>query len=258
MNVAVINARKASNSIREKNRYPLLGKVLVRYPIEAALQADTIQKVFVDTDCNQIADLAYELGCEIINRPRELCKDNINQGKIIEYDVNYIHKLHPELRQVTVLLGNAVMIYPQVIDQANEVLALDDKADSVMTVWESVDDHPYRALKINDGWLNSWENKPEDLSTNRKSYPVAYFYDQGIWCFKKETINKKEGPAPWWWMGKHVKPIIRPWIGGRNIRSFLDMAIAQYWQENRDYFIDMEQKAIEQQMPLPVTENYYF
>ena len=104
----------------------------------------------------------------------------------------------------------------------------------MMTVWEAADDHPYRALQINSAGLIETFGGPRKVSTERQSYPKAYYYDQGVWAFRKHTVQTQDGPNPWWWMGKNVQPIIRPWVTGRDIHGLIDVFFSEEWVKNPD------------------------
>lgn len=227
MNVAIITARAGSKSIKNKNVYPVLGMPMIAYPIAAAQKATLIDRVYVSTDGPSIANVAEQMGCEIIWRPEELGGDHVNHGDVIKHAVEYVDR--PELRNVVVLLGNTVMVDADLIDDGLTLLEERDDLDSVMSVWEAADDHPMRALEIRDGLLQPYGDPNRQVSTERQSYPKAYYYDQGIWAFRKECVQKREGPNPWWWMGKRCYPIVRPWVTGRDIHAHLDIDLAQWW-----------------------------
>src|SRR5438094_948356 len=72
------------------------------------------------------------------------------------------------------------------------------------------------------------------VSTERQSYPKAYYYDQGVWAFRKGTVQVQDGPNPWWWMGKNVHPIIRPWVTGRDIHDLIDVFFSEQWVRHPD------------------------
>ena len=55
-------------------------------------------------------------------------------------------------------------------------------------VWEAGDDHPFRALKIKNKKLHSFFNL-KNISTNRQSYPKAYFYDQSPWILELKILS---------------------------------------------------------------------
>ena len=232
MNVAIITARAGSKSIVDKNVHPVRGLPLVAYPIQAALDAARIDQVFVSTDGESIAEASRELGCTVIERPDELGGDTVNHGDVIQHAVRWVDARHPELANVVLLLGNTVMIDGELIDRCLGELEADSELDSVMTVWEAADDHPLRALEIRDGLLQPYGDADRQVSTERQSYPRAYYYDQGVWAFRKGCVERRDGPNPWWWMGKRSKPIVRNWITGRDLHTTLDLGVAEWWLDN--------------------------
>ena len=63
--VAVIPARGGSKGIPRKNLSTVLGKPLIAYTIEAALKAQTLAKVIVSTDDDQIRAVSQDYGAEV-------------------------------------------------------------------------------------------------------------------------------------------------------------------------------------------------
>lgn len=61
-NVAIITARGGSKRIPRKNIKPFLGKPIIEYSIEAALQSDMFHEVMVSTDDEEIAQVARKAG----------------------------------------------------------------------------------------------------------------------------------------------------------------------------------------------------
>jgi len=232
MNAAIVTARAGSKSIHDKNVHPLLGRPLVAYPIQAALDAERIDAVFVSTDGEAIAAASRKLGATIIERPEELGGDTVNHGDVIRHAVRWVDRDTPDLENVVLLLGNTVMIDGELIDTALAALESAPELDSVMTVWEAADDHPLRALEIVDGLVQPYGDAERQVSTERQSYPKAYYYDQGVWAFRKQCVERRDGPNPWWWMGKRCKPLVRNWVTGRDVHTLLDLGVAQWWLEN--------------------------
>src|SRR5215468_3742454 len=157
MNVAIVTARAGSKSIIDKNVLPVVGKPMVQYPIHAAQAAKRISSVWVSTDGEAIANASREAGAQIIPRPDELGGDSVNHGVVIKHAVEYVDARVTGLENIVLLLGNTVYIDGEIIDQALALLDERRDLDSVMTVWEAADDHPYRALQINaDGLVETF------------------------------------------------------------------------------------------------------
>lgn len=229
MNAAIVTARAGSKSIRDKNVHPVAGRPLVAYPIQAALDAALVDRVFVSTDGEAIAAASRALGATVIERPDELGGDTVNHGDVIRHAVRWVDERHPDLELVTLLLGNTVMLDGALLDRCLGMLAERPDLDSVMTVWEAADDHPLRSLEIADGLLRPYGDPDRQVSTERQSYSKAYYYDQGVWAFRKAAVERRDGPSPWWWMGECCAPVVRNWVTGRDVHTALDVSIAEWW-----------------------------
>jgi len=75
-NFAFIFARGGSKGLPNKNIRLLNDKPLLAYSIETAQATPEIDRVFVSTDCQDIALVATQYGAELIERPSELAQDN--------------------------------------------------------------------------------------------------------------------------------------------------------------------------------------
>lgn len=64
-NIAIIPARGGSKRIPRKNIKPFMGKPIMAYSIEAALQSGLFEEVMVSTDDEEIADIAKMYGAAI-------------------------------------------------------------------------------------------------------------------------------------------------------------------------------------------------
>lgn len=74
--LALIPARGGSKGIPGKNIKLLAGKPLIAYTIEAAKNCDSISRVVVSTDSQEIASVAVQYGADVpFLRPAELASD---------------------------------------------------------------------------------------------------------------------------------------------------------------------------------------
>lgn len=228
-NIAIVTAKANSKSIENKNLIPVAGKPFLSHMIDAAKNAQHIDHVFVATNGEPIKSEAEKHGVGVIMRPPRFDEDH---GGAIKFSIEEAEKiLEAGVDIVTVLLGNTVAASSKIIDLSIRILNKDRDIDSVMTVWQAQDDHPFRALTLTgDGHLKSFLGIKS--GTTRQSYPPVYFYDQGVWTFRRATLEEDSGPNPWWWMGKRCFPIVRNWVTGRDIHTPLDIAFSEYWLMN--------------------------
>lgn len=129
--IAIIPARGGSKGIPKKNIYPLNGKPLISYSIEAALSSKLIDQVFVSTDDDQIANTALEYGAEVpFLRPKGISGDKAVIGKAVWHMLNQLYSgkskpfafatlfpTHPFRRPglIDCLLGKLIDSYDRVI-----------------------------------------------------------------------------------------------------------------------------------------------
>jgi len=75
--VALIPLRGGSKSIPKKNIKPICGKPLCEWVIQAAVDSDVIDEVYVSTDSKEIREVVenLNLGVNIIDRPVEYASD---------------------------------------------------------------------------------------------------------------------------------------------------------------------------------------
>ena len=249
-NVVIVTAKGGNRSVENKNIIPILGIPVMLYPLRAAKLASLVDGIYVSTEDPKIMALSGKEGAEIIDRPNSLSQPTSLHADVIKHAVEKVTSKHPDLKNVVVLLGNTVMITPGVIDKCFRMLDdPENDCDSVTTVWRAQDDHPYRALKVNQaGYIESFLDMK--CGSNRQSYPPVFFYDQGIWAFKKECALELKGPTPWTWLGQKCRMVERPWVTGRDIHSWIDVSASVWYLSSiqANDFMDYEELG-------PGTEN---
>jgi CMP-N-acetylneuraminic acid synthetase len=234
-NLVLITAKGGNQTVKNKNIIPIQGNPVVTYPIRAAKDSLLTDHVAMSTDCPRISHISRSEGIEVVRRPPELAASTSLHKDVIRFEVERFLAREPDLQNVVVLLGNTVMVTSGLIDRAFSMLE-SPEVDSVVSVWEAQDDHPLRALKTNeDGYIDSYLGI--DAGSNRQAYPRALFYDQGIWAFRAECALRQEGPPPWVWLGRKCRPIIRPWVTGRDIHTWIDVS-ASAWYLNAIQAVD--------------------
>lgn len=90
--IAFVFARGGSKGLPGKNIKPLCGKPLLHYSIEVAQQIPEITKVYVSTDCDEIAAAAKVAGAQIIRRPAELATDTAAEWLAWQHAITYVQQ----------------------------------------------------------------------------------------------------------------------------------------------------------------------
>jgi len=232
MNIAIITARSQSERFPGKHLKLVAGRPLIEWPIKAACEAKRIEHVYLASDRPDPLVRALKGNYDKLHTlklPKFCVTKEAAQAHSLLWAVTHVDKIR-SVQNVVALLGNTVMIDSKLIDQSLAVLARMPEADSVMTVWEAEDDHPYRAMKVNeDGFLESLGLARQ--SSNVQGYPKVYYHDQGLWTFRLACVYRQEGPPPWTWMGRKTVPLIRKWWAGRDVDTPFDLILARIWAE---------------------------
>jgi len=96
---AFVFARRGSKGLPGKNIKPLLGKPLIQYSIEVALQTSGIDKVFVSTDDNDIAKVSRSVGAIVIDRPVELAQDDSPEWQAWKHAISWVEQRYGKFEE---------------------------------------------------------------------------------------------------------------------------------------------------------------
>ncbi len=154
--LALIPARGGSKSIPRKNIRPFAGHPLIAYSIAAGLAAETVTRVVVSTDDEEIAAIARRYGAETpFLRPAELSQDNTPDLPVFQHALRWLAEkegYYPEI--VVQLRPTSPFRRVRHIDEAVHILAKHPEADSARTVCIPFQ-NPFKMWRIDpDGFMH--------------------------------------------------------------------------------------------------------
>ena len=133
MNIAIIPARGGSKRIPRKNIRPFCGKPIIAYSIEAAISSQHVDRVFVSTDDQEIAEIAKECGAEVpFLREASLADDKTGTTPVIRQTSTKLANQGLFVDVCACIYATAPFITSQIIDKGVEKLQK-EKADFVFT-----------------------------------------------------------------------------------------------------------------------------
>ena len=89
--VAIIPARGGSKRIPRKNIRPFMGRPMIGYSIQAALDCGLFDRVIVSTDDEEIAEVSRSLGAQTpFMRPADLSNDHAGTGAVIVHALQWL------------------------------------------------------------------------------------------------------------------------------------------------------------------------
>lgn len=116
----IIPARGGSKRLSRKNIYPVLGKPMIFWTLEAASESSYIDKknIFISTEDKEIADLCKDYN--LLERPAHLAQDNVWTQEVVNH---FIQEKQLEENDIIVLLqANSPEINTKTIDLCIEKL----------------------------------------------------------------------------------------------------------------------------------------
>lgn len=174
--LGLIPARSGSKRIPKKNIYPVLGKPLIWYIIQAAKGSKTLDEIIVSTDSKRIVILAQKYGIEVpFLRPKKLAQDNTPDLPVFQHAIYELEKRGRIFDIIVNLRPTAALLRPEDIDNAVNLL-IKTGADSVRSMHEA---------KISPYWMKIIDKKgqahPFVPGKGETEYPTRQSLPQKIY-----------------------------------------------------------------------------
>lgn len=184
--LGVITARGGSKSIPGKNMYPVGGKPLIAYCIDAAVSSRAFDRIIISTDDPATAAFAKAKGIEaLFMRPQELAGDSIGHLAVMRHAVEWMEREEqyaPEFAGI--IVPTAPLVQPDDFEKAKKIL-MESGADSVVGVKEMpFKCHPSKAFLEQDGLLTYGAGR----ALRRQDLPRAYYSTAAIYLFRAALL----------------------------------------------------------------------
>lgn len=166
-------ARGEGSTMNRKNARKILGKPMIHWALKNALDAGFIDDIFVFTEDNEIAACTKELGCHVIERPREMLFYNGGFSMPSEWGEYFNNKIIDKIGStgdiVVSLNCNICLLTGETLRRMYVRLMEDELAGTVFPVVE-IEPHLYME-NPNTGYLFPiWE----DPGLDRQKFPKIY------------------------------------------------------------------------------------
>jgi hypothetical protein len=238
MIAALLIGREGSQGFPGKNVYPILGRPMMEYPLLAAKNAKTVDRVYLSTDSPRIKEIGRKEGADIIDRPAELCNSSALGENVFVHGYHHIKKElvkeGQEVELIALMHCNSPTILPETIDEGVRVLRENPATDSAVTVSRYNMWSPLRARKIgSDGLLHPFVpfevfGDPKTLNCDRDSQGDVWFADMGVSIVRPRCLEHiHDGLLPQKWMGQKIYPL-RQW-GGCDVDYEWQIPQVEFW-----------------------------
>jgi len=183
--LAIITARGGSKRIPRKNIKDFLGKPIILYSIEAALQSKIFDEVMVSTDDMEIAEIAKKAGAKVpFFRSKENANDFATTADVIREVIEEYEKKGELYTHVCCIYPTAPFITANRLEEAMQQL-INKNVDSVIPVVEF--SYPIqrgfviKEEKLEMKWPEFMQARSQDLE--------AMYHDSGqFYCLQIERF----------------------------------------------------------------------
>ncbi len=188
-NIAIIPARGGSKRLPNKNIKSFLGKPIIAYSIEAAINSNLFEEIMVSTDNEQIAQIAIKYGASVpFLRSEKTSNDFATIGEVVEEVLLMYQNQHKFFDHLCCILATAPFIKVKHINEAYQLM-IKHKYDSVFPIVRF--SYPIqRALRLQNGKVSMFY--PENFSKRSQDLEQAY-HDSGqfYWMKVDEFLKQK-------------------------------------------------------------------
>jgi len=186
---AFIFARGGSKGLPGKNIKPLLGKPLIQYSVEVALQTSSIDKVFVSTDDDNIAKVSRSIGAVVIDRPTELAQDDSPEWQAWQHAINWVKERYGEFETFISLPATSPL--RSVKDVESAILRRSNIGADICIAIAPASRSPYfNMVKESSNNLIELVNKPAKSISRRQDAPEVFDITTVVYVANVEFIMK--------------------------------------------------------------------
>ena len=186
-NIAIIPARGGSKRIFKKNIKLFLGKPVLVYSIQTAIQSNLFDEIMVSTDDEDIARLALSYGAKVpFFRSEKNSDDHAGLAEVLIEVVKEYEKRNELFENICCILPTAPFISQEIISESYKKLLEFDSVFPVVRYSYPIQ----RALnfegdKIEMIWPENFHKRSQDLKDS--------FHDAGMfyWIKKKVLLSEK-------------------------------------------------------------------
>ena len=167
-----IFARGGSKGIPKKNIKLFLGKPLIYYSINLAKKIKNIDKVFVSTDDNEIAEISKKYGAEVIDRPSDLASDNSPEWLSWQHAIKWVENRYGRFETFLSLPTTSPL--RNELDIMNCLLALSNEIDIVIGITKSARSPWFNMVKKDENQNIQLLLKNDKKIVNRQLAPESF------------------------------------------------------------------------------------
>ena len=229
--LVTICARGGSKGLQNKNTLHLLGKPLISYTINQAIEWGRAKHVVVSTDSESIADIAKQYGAEVpFIRPENLARDDSPKLPVLKHVVNYYienKNFTPDL--IVDLDPTSPLRSEEDIEKCVNTIIKDSECESVITGFKA-NKNPYFNMVESDSNGYVRLSKPTAGSiARRQDAPIVYAMNASIYVWRTSSLLEQTSV-----ISEKAKLIEMPEERSVDIDSLMDFKLVEVLLRERE------------------------
>jgi|TARA_B110000483_G_scaffold42412_1_gene52765 CMP-N-acetylneuraminic acid synthetase len=232
MHIGLVIGKKNSIGVPGKNTRLIIGRPAAEYAFIAGAAAK-LDKIYVSTDSDEIANIGKKYNAIHINRPLELATPDSLTEDVLTHAYNFIKSENKtkNIKTISLLFCNNPAINVKLLKEAISFTENTNEYDSCFSVVKYDMFSPARARKID----TKGEMQPfvelkhlDNVSSIRDSQGSCYFCDLSIQVMKPICFEEMDkGQLPFKWQGRKSKAIETDF--GFDIDTEWQYVVIEYW-----------------------------
>lgn len=146
--IAIIPARGGSKRLKRKNIYPIFGKPMLAWSIEACQRSDLIDEVLVSTEDDEIAGVAKSYGAQVIKRPTNLAGDQMPKMEVIRHADQWLQSTRDHTADLLVSVqANSPELKTQDMDKGIQLLQDNNLLEVISVSSDMIQNASFRVIR---------------------------------------------------------------------------------------------------------------
>jgi len=182
---ALIPARGGSKRIKNKNMVMVGGKPLIQYTLDIVKKCKFLDDIFVSTEDEKIKEIAKGNGVKIIDRPKELAKDETPMHPVIKHAIEYWKSIDHKPDIIVLLQPTSPLRTVKDIDDCTKKVI--EGADSAETFIET-EETPFWMFWIKDDKAVPFNKEKLEKYQRIEDLPKSYKENGAVFVFRTKSF----------------------------------------------------------------------
>lgn len=219
--LGIIPARGGSKGVKRKNIRTVAGQPLIYWSIKSANDSDALDFWCINTDDEEIAEVASSFGAQVIMRPADLAQDKTPMLPVLKFVCAQAEDRFGKFDTIVLLQPTAPMRVGKDIHEAVEAFHNNRDARSLVSVYKVDDCHPSRMYRIKNGSLDKIYEEP--AGSLRQDLEPIFHRNGALYICDRDLLMEDNKLT----CGKPM-PYIMPKSRSANIDDEQDLEIANF------------------------------